>query len=181
MGIVINGTTVKKIIVKNSEGAVLCDDIKIVKVGGTEVFRKNTTVEIRYSFQWEKSQTSIECGTTYYHYYPSDPCIDVYINNQARPISSISFSGYIDLYEENHRLVNVKSGLKGSLSSTGTVTISGDRYWTTGSPDGEPTVRLVSTLTGTITFTDGSTYTFTIPNYGVFYAYQHPYIYIGSF
>lgn len=183
MSIVINGTTVKEIIVKNSEGVVLCDDIKIVKVGGTEVFRKDTIVNIQYCFQWEKSESYTECGGTYWRYYPSDPYIWVYIKNQAKPISSISFSGYIDLYNENIKLVNVKNGSKGSLNSSGRITLSGERDWTNGYSSEEigPKVRIVSNLTGTITFTDGSTYTFTIPNYGDFYADDYPTIYSKRF
>lgn len=181
MSIKIGNTTVTNIIVKDSSGNILCSDVKLVTANGTSVFRKDTTVTIQYCFYWEESSEYTECGQTSWQYYPSDPYIYVNINSQAKPISSISFSGYIDLYEENSRIVNNASGSKGSLSSSGIVTLSGDKYWTRGYSYGAPAVKIKSTLTGTITFTDGSTYTFTIPDYSGFYADDDPVVYYGAF
>ena len=46
MSIILNGTTIQNIIVKDRSGNVLCSDVQIVKVGNTTVFTKEKTQEI---------------------------------------------------------------------------------------------------------------------------------------
>ena len=182
MSIILNGTTIQNIIVKDRSGNVLCPDVQIVKVGNTTVFTKEKTqVIFNYYFSWEHSESYTECGETYYSYYPSAPTLSVTIINKSRPVSSISFTGYIDLYGQGgSRIINCPNNSKGSLSSNGKISLDGERSWTYSYKD-EPLVYTKTSLTATITFTDGGTTSVSLPNLSGFYADISQVLYHGYF
>lgn len=188
MSIILNGTTIQNIIVKDRSGNTLCSDVQIVKVGDTTVFTKEKTqVIFIYYFSWEQKESYIECGETYYNYYPSAPTLSVIIINKSRPVSSISFTGYIDLYENGYgtdtRIINCPNNSKGSLSANGKISLDGERSWTRNyySNTDEPSVSTKTSLTATITFTDGGTTSVSLPNLSSFYADISQVLYHGYF
>lgn len=181
--IILNRTTIKNIIVKDRSGNTLCSNVMLVKVGDTTVFRKDTSLFISYNVGYTtKEEDYTECGVTYYKYYPAAPKIRVSMLNQARPIRSISFKGYIDLYDyySDIRIVNCPDNSKGSLSANGTISLDGTRTYTDSYSD-IPYVYTKGNLVATITFTDGGVINVSMPNLSKFKLSASEYLYKNTF